>query len=449
MQNLLDHVLLSRLQFAFTAMFHILWPVLTIGLSLFIVLMEAMWLKTKDEVYYRHARFWTRLFILNFAVGVVSGIPMEFQFGTNWGDFSKAGGDIFGHLLGFEATIAFMLEAAFLGVMIWGWKRVSRGMHLFATVMVAFGSSLSAFWIMSANAWMQTPAGGVFQNGQYVATSNLASIFNPDMPWAVSHMWFACLEVTTFVVGGISAWYLLANRHVSFFLKSFKIVVIGAILITPIQIYLGDGSGREVAKTQPTKLAAMEAHWETNPPGTGASWNFLAWPDKAKQENRWAISIPYGLSLITAHSPTGQVKGLRDFSVKDQPPIWLPFYAFRIMIGLGFVFFFLMLWTLWAWRRGRLKPDSVSRQKKLMLAWMAALPLSYAAMESGWVTREVGRQPWIIYGVLRTQEAASPLPAYPVASSLLILAGVYAGLFVCFLLFAWFIIHRGPEQAAT
>lgn len=445
----LDHVILSRLQFAFTAMFHILWPVLTIGLSLFIVAVEALWLKTKEEVYYRHARFWSRLFILNFAVGVVSGIPMEFQFGTNWALFSRAGGDIFGHLLGFEATMAFMLEAAFLGVMIWGWKKVSPGMHLFATTMVAFGSSLSAFWIMSANAWMQTPAGGVFENGRYTAASSFDAIFNPDMPWAVSHMWFACVEVTTFVVGGISAWYLLTNRHTGFFLKSFKMVVVGAVLITPIQIYLGDGSGRQVGKTQPTKLAGMEAHWETNPPGTGASWNLLAWPDKAKQENSWAIGIPYGLSLIATRSPTGQVKGLREFPVQDQPPIWLPFYAFRVMVGMGFLFFFLMLWTLWAWRKGRLKPESVSRQKKLLLAWMAAVPLSYVAMESGWISREVGRQPWIIYGVLRTQEAASPLPAYTVASSLLILAAVYAGLFAFFLLFAWFIIYKGPEQPAS
>jgi cytochrome bd ubiquinol oxidase subunit I len=442
----MEHLLLSRLQFAFTAMFHILWPVLTIGLSLFLVIVEALWLRTKKEIYYRQARFWGRLFILNFAVGVVSGIPMEFQFGTNWGHFSKAGGDIFGHLLGFEAAMAFMLEAAFLGIMIWGWKKVSPGMHLFATIMVAFGTSLSAFWIMSANAWMQTPAGGVFENGQYRVVDDLAVIFNPDMPWAVSHMWFACLEITLFVIGGVSAWYFLKNRHVDFFLKSFKIAVIGAIIITPLQIYLGDGSGREVAATQPTKLGAMEAHWETNGPGEGAAWNLLAWPDKARQENTWALSIPYGLSLITTRSLTGEVKGLRDFPVEDQPPIWLPFYAFRIMIGLGFLFFLLMLWTVWVWRKGGLRPDRVILHKKLLLAWMAALPLSYVAMESGWVTREVGRQPWIIYGVLRTQEAGSPLPAYPVAGSLLILAGIYGGLFILFLLFAGYVIRKGPLE---
>ena len=336
----MEHILLSRIQFALTAMFHILWPVLTIGLSLFLVLVEALWLKTKKEIYYRHARFWGRLFIINFAVGVVSGIPMEFQFGTNWGHFSRAGGDIFGHLLGFEATMAFMLEAAFLGIMVWGWKKVSPAMHLLATTMVAFGTSLSAFWIMSANAWMQTPAGGVFKEGRYLVTDNLAVIFNPDMPWAVSHMWFACLEISLFVIGGISAWYLLRNRQVDFFLKSFKIAVIGAIIVTPLQIYLGDGSGREVAKTQPTKLGAMEAHWETNPPGKGASWNVLAWPDKSRQENTWEISIPYALSLITTHSPTGQVKGLRDFPVRRPAPHLVAFLRVPRNDGAG-VFVFL------------------------------------------------------------------------------------------------------------
>ena len=448
MENLFDHVMLSRLQFAFTAMFHILWPVLTIGLSLFIVLMEAMWLKTKNETYYRHARFWTRLFILNFAVGVVSGIPMEFQFGTNWGVFAVTGGDIFGHLLGFEATMAFMLEAAFLGIMVWGWKRVSPPMHLFATSMVAFGSSLSAFWIMTANAWMQTPAGGSFESGRFVAAGHFDPIFNSDMPWAVTHMWVACLEVTIFVVGGISAWYLLKGKKVNFFLTSFRVVVIAALFIAPLQIYLGDGSGRQVAETQPTKLGAMEAHWHTNAPGEGASWNLLAWPNKSRQDNDWAITIPNGLSLLLTRSLTGRVKGLRDFPVQDQPPIWLPFYAFRIMIGLGFLFFFLTLWTLWVWRKGRLKPAVVSGQKKLLVSWMAALPLSYVAMEAGWVTREVGRQPWIIYGVLRTNEAASPLPAYPVGASLLIFAGIYSVLFLVFLLFAWFIVYRGPEGKA-
>ncbi|MEJ2166554.1 MAG: cytochrome ubiquinol oxidase subunit I [Desulfobacterales bacterium] len=448
MDGFFSHVFLSRLQFAFTAMFHILWPVLTIGLSLYLVLMEALWLKTGDEAYYRQARFWAKLFIINFAVGVVSGIPMEFQFGTNWSVFSIAGGDIFGHLLGFEAAMAFMLEAAFLGIMIWGWHRVSRGMHLFATAMVALGSSLSAFWILAANSWMQTPVGGNFKDGQFEATSNLAAIFNPDMPWGTSHMWVACLEITIFVVGGISAWYLRKNRHPDFFLKSFKVVVIAAIFVTPLQIYLGDGSGRSIAEHQPAKLAGVEAHWKTNPQGTGASWNLIAVPDKAKQDNRWSIRIPYFLSILTTHSLTGQVKGLRDFPREDQPPIWIPFYAFRVMAGLGFGFLFLMLWTIWAWYRKKLTVERVSAQKLMLYSWMLALPLSYAAMECGWLTREVGRQPWVIYGVLRTENAASTLPAGAVGGSLLSFAVFYGILFVIFLLLARHILIKGPDTGS-
>jgi cytochrome d ubiquinol oxidase subunit I len=446
METMFSHIMLSRIQFAFTAMFHILWPVLTIGLSLYILVMEMMWFRSKEEYYYHQTRFWTRLFILNFAVGVVTGIPMEFQFGTNWGGFSNAGGDIFGHFMGFEASMAFMLEAAFLGIMVWGWKRVPPVMHLFATAMVALGSSLSAFWIMTANAWMQTPAGGTFENGRFVAESNIDAILNANMPWAASHMWFACLEVTVFVVGGISAWHILKRRHVDFFLRSFKTVVLAAILITPLQIYLGDGSGRQVAEIQPAKLAAMEAHWQTNEPGEGASWNVLAWPDRAEQKNKWSISVPYGLSLLTTLSPDGQVRGLKDFPMEDRPPVWIPFYSFRVMFVLGSLFFLLVLWTLWVWYKGSLGPESASRQKMLMLAWIAALPLSYAAMEAGWMTREVGRQPWIIYGVLRTGDAASPLPAYSVGGSLAIFTLLYLILFFLFLLFARNIIKKGPYE---
>ena len=438
-------IFFSRLQFAFTAMFHILWPVLTVGLSLYLVLLEALYLKTGNKLYYDQARFWSRLFILNFAVGVVTGLPLEFQFGTNWSLFSWAGGDVFGHILGFEATMAFMLEAAFLGIMIWGWKKVSPGWHLFSTAMVAIGSSLSAFWILVANSWMHTPTGGTFREGRFLLKSSWEAIFNPDMPWGVSHMWVACLEITVFVIGGISAWYLYRNRHIDFFLRSFKAAVIGAIIITPLQIYLGDGSGLAAGRHQPTKLAAMEAHWQTNRPGTAAAWNLLAWPDKTREENRWAIQIPYLLSLLDTHSLTGQVRGLRDFPKSDRPPIWLPFYSFRIMVALGFGFFLLMLYTLFVWYRGGLQPGILSGHKILWRAWMAALPLSYVAMEAGWVTREVGRQPWIIYGVLRTGEAASPLPAWPIGGSMFLFALIYLLLFLTVIFFAARIIRRGPD----
>ncbi|MEW6441450.1 MAG: cytochrome ubiquinol oxidase subunit I [bacterium] len=445
MEDLLPSVVLSRIQFGITALFHILWPVLTIGLSLFLLALEALWLKTRDESYYRHARFWTRLFLLNFAVGAVTGIPMEFQFGTNWSLFSVAGGDFFGHMLGFEAAMAFMLEASFLGIMVFGWKRVPAGVHLFATSMVALGGSLSAFWIMVANSWMHTPTGGFFEGGKFVVTDYFHAIFNPDMPWGVSHMWLASIEISLFVVGGVSAWYLLRGRHVRFFLKSFKAAVLAAVVVTPLQIWVGDGSGKAVYAHQPAKLAAIEAHWHTNPAGAGAAWKIVAWPDKSLQENRWEIEIPNALSLITTHSRTGTVRGLREFPVEDQPPVLLPYYAFRVMIAIGLVLFFIMLAAVWVWCRGGLSPQRIPRQRNLLAAWIAAVPLSYLALETGWITREIGRQPWVLYGLLRTERSATPLPAEAVGSSLVTFGAVYALLFVLFLVFAGAILVRGPD----
>ncbi len=440
-----DAVALSRLQFAFTAMFHIIWPVVTIGLSLFLVFLEVRWMGTGKEEYLRHAKYWSRLFFLNVAIGVVTGFPMEFQFGTNWSVFSRAGGDFFGHMLGYEAAMAFMLEASFIGIMIFGWKRVSPGMHLFATSMVALGASLSAFWIMVANSWMQTPRGGFFDQGKFVVTSHLQAIFNPDMMWSVPHMWVAALEISAFVVGGLSAWYLSRGRHTAFFLASFKWAVVAAIVIAPLQIWLGDGSGKAVRMYDPAKLAAFEAHWHTNPSGEGAPFAVLAWPDSEREDNAWSIEIPYVLSLLTTYSSTGQVKGLRDFPQEDRPPVVLPFYAFRIMAGAGFALLALAVWTLWVWRREGLDPGRVAARKWLLRAWMAAVPLSYLAMETGWLTREIGRQPWVISGMLRTAESASPVPAGTVAASLIAFVLVYAFLAFVFFVFARRIIVRGPD----
>ncbi len=440
-----DHVFLSRLHFAFTAIFHIIWPVLTIGLSLFLVVMEVCWLITKEMRYYNHARFWMRLFLLNFAVGVVSGIPMEFQFGTNWSAFSRVGGDIFGHLLGFEASMAFMLEASFLGIMAFGWKRVSPGMHLFSTCMVALGGSMSAFWIMAANSWMQTPVGGEFINNRFILTDIYAAIWNPDTFWGITHMWLACLEISLFVIGGISAWYMRQGRYSDFFLTSFKMMLVAAVLITPLQVVIGHGAGKSVTLHQPVKLAAMEAHWQTNPEGEGAAWNILAWPDKKIQDNVWTVSLPYALSIITTESLTGQVVGLRDVPVEDQPPLLLTFYGFRIMLVLGGALVLLMVWSLWLWKKGQLTAEHVGRHKWMLRSWMAAIPLSYLAMEAGWVVREVGRQPWVIQGVLRTEDGVSRLPAETVAGSLLGFVAIYSLLFVLFLFFARRILKKGPE----
>jgi cytochrome d ubiquinol oxidase subunit I len=302
---------------------------------------------------------------------------------------------------------------------------------------------------MVANSWMQTPSGGYFDKGKFVVTSHLQAIFNPDMVWSVTHMWVAALEISVFVVGGLSAWYLYRKRHTGFFLASFKWAVIAAILITPLQIWLGDGSGRAAYEHGPTKLASMEAHWHTNPPGQGAPFSVLAWPDPEKQDNRWSVEIPNLLSLLTTHTLTGQIKGLTEFPREDQPPVAITYYAFRIMVAIGGALFLLMFWTLWVWRKGGLDAAHVSSRKWLLRAWMAALPLSYLAMETGWVTREVGRQPWVIYGLMRTGESASHIPAGTVAASLAAFALVYTFLAILFFIFAWRIIAKGPDLPAS
>jgi cytochrome d ubiquinol oxidase subunit I len=441
-----DSVFLSRLQFAFTAIFHILWPLMTVGVSLILVVFEGWWLKTGDIDCYRHARFWTKLFLLNFSMGVVSGLPMEFEFGANWSRFSMMAGEFFGNILGFEGAMAFMLEAGFLGIMVFGWFRVPALIHFGATCMVAFGASLSAFWILVANSWMQTPAGIHVENHKIVVDSYFDAIFTKNMPWGVLHMWFACLITSLFVIGGLSAWYILHNRHPAFFLKSFKLALFGVMIAAPVQIMLGHGSGKELFANQPAKAAAIEAHWNTNAKDQGAAWNLLSWPDKAAQQNAWAISIPNGLSLLATGDPHGQVQGLKTFARADQPPaIPMIFYCFRIMVVCGLLLAGLMLWTMLLWLKGRLTPELPGLHPHLLRAWIAAIPLGYLASECGWIVREVGRQPWVIYGVLRTSDAASVLPAAVVAGSLVAFMIVYGILLVLFVIFALRIIKKGPD----
>ena len=446
MEILQDPVILSRLQFAVTAMFHILWPITTVGLSLILLIFELLWLKTGDVDYYRHARFWAKLFLLNFSVGVISGIPLEFEFGTNWSRFSMVTGEFFGNILGYEGAMAFMLEAGFLGIMLFGWMRVPPFIHWLATCMVALGASLSVFWILVANSWMQTPAGIHVENNTIVVDSYFEAIFNKNMPWGVSHMWFACLATSLFVIGGLSAWFILKGRNTDFFLKSFKLVLIGVIFVVPIQLFLGDSSGRHVFANQPAKGAAIEAHWSTNQEGKGASWNLLAWPNKADQKNEWAISIPNVLSVLATGDWHGQVQGLKSFPQDEQPSeIPLIFYSFRIMVAIGMAFLGLMLWTLIVWLKGQLSSHYICNNRLLLRAWIASIPLGYLATECGWIVREVGRQPWVIYGILRTRDAASTLPVSVVAVSLVSFVVIYSILLILFLVFAARIIRKGPD----
>ena len=447
MEFLSNTVTLSRMQFALTATFHMLWPVLTTGMGIYLVVVEALWLKTRDRDYYYHARFWSKLYILNFSIGVATGIPMEFQFGTNWAAFSEATGDFFGGVLGFEASMAFMLEAGFLGIMLFGWERVNSVIHLFATVMVAFGANLSTFWILTANSWMQTPSGGEFIDGKFVVKDFFEAIFSPFMLNSVLHMFFATLETSLFVIGGISAWYILSDRHSAFFTKSLKVVLATAIVVAPLQIYIGHLSGEQVYHYQPTKLAAMEAQWNTTPAGQAADWSLVAWPNEKSEKNDWEITVPNALGYILEFKQklSEPVKGLKSWQPEDRPHLLpLIYYAFRIMIAIGFFFAGLMLWSTLQWLRGKLSGD-ITRQRWLLRAWVLAAPLGYIAVESGWIVRCVGRQPWTVYGQIRTADAASNLPAQTVLSSLIVYAIVYTLLFVAAIFFGSRIIRQGPK----
>jgi cytochrome d ubiquinol oxidase subunit I len=371
---------------------------------------------------------------------------MEFQFGTNWGPFSLFTGQFFGNILGFEGAMAFMLEAGFVGIMMLGWDRVPKGVHLFATAMVTLGSSISAFWIMVANSWMQTPSGVAVVDGKVVVTNYAKAIFSPDMVWGASHMWCAALETGLVVVAGLSAYYLLKRRNPEFFVRSFKLALLLLVFIAPVQIWLGDSSGVDVFKTQPAKGAAIEGHWDTNAPGTGASWSLLAWPDKAKQRNDWSIEIPGLLSVLGTHSLHGQVTGLADIPVADQPPMLpLLYYTFRAMAGIGFLFMVLAFWTAFALRKARGRLDALLAQRKLLLAWVLAIPLPYIAVECGWIVREVGRQPWVVYGLLRTEHAASAISSTAITGSMAMFAAFYAVLLSSFFYFARRWLKNGPD----
>ena len=448
MDFLSNPIVLSRMQFALTAIFHMLWPVLTTGMAIYLVVVEGLWLKTRNSDYYYHARFWSKLYVLNFGIGVATGIPMEFQFGTNWAPFSEAVGDFFGSILGFEASMAFMLEAGFLGIMLFGWERVHPVIHYLATIMVAFGANLSTFWILTANSWMQTPAGGDFVEGSFVVKDYFQAIFNPFMLNSVLHMFFATLETSLFVIGGISAWYIINKRNTDFFARSFKIVLAVTIAVAPLQLYIGHSSGEQVYHYQPTKLAAMEAQWETIPAGQSASWSLLAIPNEKAQKNDWEISIPNLLSYILEFKPqlSEPVRGLTEWQPENRPHlVSLIYYAFRVMIAIGVFFAGLMGLTVLQWLRGKLSSENIWQQRWLMRGWILAAPLGYVAVESGWIVRCVGRQPWTVYGQIRTVDAASNLPPGEVLSSLIGFASIYTLLFFSALYFGSRIIRQGPN----
>jgi cytochrome d ubiquinol oxidase subunit I len=444
----LDVVTLSRLQFALTAIFHMLWPVLSTGLAIFLVVLEAIWLRTRNPLYYRQARFWAKLYVLNFGIGVASGLPMEFQFGTNWAPLSEFAGDFFGSVLGFEGAMAFMLEAGFLGIMLFGWQKVPPVIHFLSTVMVAFGANLSVFWILSANSWLQTPAGGSFSAGHFHVQNYFAAINNPFMVRSVLHMALATVETSMLVVGAISAWSLMRRKAPEFFLFSFKLALVILLAVAPLQILAGHESAVQVAEHQPTKLAAIEALWDDQAAGSSPAWTLLAAPDDASGSNRWSLEIPRAFSWILESRPrlSQPLRGLNSWSADQRPRlVGLLFYAFRLMVAIGLAAAALTALSLLLWWRGALGPETFSRWSWFGWAWILSAPAGYLAIEAGWVVRCVGRQPWTVYGQLRTADAASVLPPQEVLSSLTVFAVLYAVLFILALVFGARIIARGPD----
>ncbi|NII09783.1 cytochrome ubiquinol oxidase subunit I [Oleiagrimonas sp. C23AA] len=435
----MDAELLSRIQFGFVVSFHILFPAFSIGLAAWLVFIEAMWLRKRTDVWRDLYFFWLKIFAVSFGIGVVTGIVMSFQFGTNWSKLSEAAGSVLGPLLNYEVLTAFFLEATFLGVMLFGWKRVSHRLHFIATCMVSLGTLISAFWIMSANSWMQTPTGFAIRHGVYVPTDWWKVIFNPALPLSYAHMVLAALLTTSMVVGGVSAWYLLRGRFPERSRLMLKAAVGFVALAIPLQIFVGDAAGQQILHTQPAKLAAIEANWTT---GRGVPWTLFAWPDPENETNHAAIEIPRVGSLILTHQWDGQVPGLKSFPPQDRPPVAPTFFAFRVMVALGFAMLALAWFGAWRWWRGHL----FDRRWYLRL-WLWLSPAGFIALLAGWYTREIGRQPWVIYGFMRTDQAFSGVPLASVAISLTVFVLVYMVIFGFGLHYLLKLVRRGPVAA--
>jgi cytochrome bd ubiquinol oxidase subunit I len=437
-----DTVLLSRLQFAWTIGYHILWPAYTIGISGFIVILNAAWLLTRRAVYRDLLRFWIHLFALGFAMGVVTGVVLSYEIGTNWSGFAGATANVIGPFFTYEVLTAFFLEAGFIGVMLFGMNRVGPGFHFFACCMVALGATFSAFWILAANSWMQTPAGfAVGADGKFEVTDWWQAIFTPSLPYRFAHMVTAAYITGTFVVIGVSGFYLWQRRHLDFARAGFSIALWLALVLTPLQIFLGDQHGLNTREYQPMKLAAIEARWET---ARHVPLTLFAWPDVEHAQNDYAIDVPALGSLILTHSWDGEVKGLKEVPPEDRPYVPLPFFAFRLMVGIGVLLLAIAVIGLYLRWRGRLYD---TRWFAVVAAFSS--PLSFIAILAGWTVTETGRQPYIVYGHLRTAEAAAPIAASAVRSSLVLFVLVYLVLLAAFFWYAARMVFRGPAETAT
>jgi cytochrome d ubiquinol oxidase subunit I len=443
-------VFLSRIDFAWITSFHILYPPLTIGLAAILFFFEWRWVKTNDERWYRVTRFFEKLFIINFGAGVATGITMEMAFGILYGPFSQAAGPFFGQVLGYETITAFMYEAGFIGLMIFGWGKISKRMHLFATFNVALSSSFSAMWILVANSWMQTPTGVVFKHGVFEVTDWVAALFNPDVLFGFPHMLVATFELGLFFVTGVCAWFVLKNRHVTVFARPLKYALLALVVIAPLQVYLGDGLGETVAHDQPAALAAMEGHYHTyNKDGSvNTGWHVVAWPNAKGDGNAWAITIPHVLSLLETHSWSGKVQGMDSIAPTDRPPVVVPFYSFRAMVAAGMFMMLVAFWGGWLALRRRLAASTIAGNTWFLRTLIFSAFLPYLSIWAGWWTREVGRQPWVVYGLMRTSAGVShmsvPLELFwlvgYMAFELMVLGGTWY--------FIAKVIRRGPDMVS-
>lgn len=418
MPDFLSAEILARAQFAFTVSFHIVFPAFSIGLASYLAVLEALWLKTGDEAYLTTFRYWLKIFAVAFGMGVVSGIVMSYQFGTNWAVYADKTGPVLGPLLGYEVLSAFFLEAGFLGIMLFGLERVGKKLHFMATLMVAVGTLFSAFWILSVNSWMQTPAGyGVNEAGQFIVEDWWEVVFNPSFPYRLVHMTLAAYLTTAFVVGGVGAWHLLKDRTNRPARIMFSMAMWMALIVAPIQVIAGDMHGLNTLEHQPAKVAAMEGHWET---GSRVPLLLFAVPDNEAETNHFEIGVPALASIILKHDPDGVIQGLKDWPKEDRPPVFIVFWSFRIMVAIGFLMVGIGLWSLIARMRGRLYESPLLNKAAVLMA-----PSGFIAVLAGWVVTEVGRQPYTVYGLLRTADSLSPVEAPAVATSLAIFAVVY------------------------
>ncbi|VEG91338.1 cytochrome ubiquinol oxidase subunit I [Legionella spiritensis] len=429
--------ILSRTQFGFSIGFHILFPTLNLGLAVFLVIMEAVWLKTNNPLYLKICKLWTKIFALTFGMGVVSGIVMAYQIGTNFGPFIRVFGNILGALFAYETLSAFFLEAGFLGVMLFGWNRVSPIIHFLATLFVAVGTTISAFWILSANSWMQTPGGYEIVNGNYLVQSWWHVVFNPSFIPRVLHMLLASYVTTSFVIAAVSCYYLLRNKFVNVARTCLSFAMWSALILVPVQIFVGDTVGLEVHKYQPLKTAAMEGVWETQ---KGVPLLLFAWPSQQQQRNEYAVAIPKLASLINTHSLDGELVGLKSVAPSDQPPVAPVFFSFRIMVGIGMLMLATALTGLYLRARKTLYRAKWFHQWCLLMA-----PLGFVASIAGWITAEMGRQPWVVYGLMRTSHAVSAIGMEEVIISMTLLVLAYGVVFSFYLYYLMKLIRQGPQ----